>query len=375
MSPARRADNGEGSSGELSLRAWLAEAEAGAAIILQLVHTPFIPDSLKRWHVDGNGKRTTLDLDASVATATAALLAGRELGFGPMASLRSFDVIGGVPAMRAIALRALVQTHGHDIWVHESTASRAIVRARRKGGELQQSVWTIERAKQLGLYPGNDRSPWRRQPTAQLVARATAEAARWVAADSILGMPYVAEELIDAEYELPAEQAAEEDTAQRKRATTTVKRRRGTAVAELPPGLSPVIVSTAEPAPAASAGGGDGGGEPPAPPAEQSRPRGRRANDEKLAVLSGLLREAGITSRADAHALVSGWVHRPIANARDLTDPEADTALKKLRQIIAAQARARQDNESEEPPPPPDEEPDGQGNGEEAGDAEPDDAA
>ena len=334
---ARRATDAapENGNGAVSLRTWLVEAEAAGSIARQVVGTPFVPNSLKRWQLDQNGRPTaTLDFDATVATIASALLTGQELGFGPMASLRSIDVINDTPALRAIALRALVQTHGHDIWVVESNSTRAIVRAQRRDGEVQQSMWDIPRARLLGLYPGRENGQWRRQPQAQLVARATAEAARWVDADGILGLPYIAEELIDAEHERPVEQAAEgDDAAPAKR---TVKRRR-----QLPPGL------TIPPQ------GGPADVEP-----DSSRPAGRPIQKGQLEKLTVKLREAGITSRTDANALVAGWIGRAVPNANDLTQVEGRTVLDKLDEMIAAQAaaaqRERQDDAAESGQPPAD---------------------
>src|SRR5215471_11428155 len=157
-----------------SLEAWAAEAEAAAGIARALATTAFLPDSLKVYRDE---RRTQLDLDATVAQAAAALLTGQELGLSPMASLRSIDVIppgSGSPALRAAALRALVQQHGHDIWVHESSDTRAVVRGIRNGTEIvQECVWTIDRAKRMRLRGFN--SPdgnWQRMPKNQLVARA-----------------------------------------------------------------------------------------------------------------------------------------------------------------------------------------------------------
>src|SRR5206468_8490062 len=101
----------------------------------------------------------------------------------------------GPPALTAHAARALVLARGHDLWVVESTSTRAIVRGKRRGSPHEQdSVWTLDRARALGLAT---REQWRRQPGAMLVARATAECARWIAPEALLGMPYVVEEVGD----------------------------------------------------------------------------------------------------------------------------------------------------------------------------------
>jgi hypothetical protein len=158
---------------------WINDARQLAPIAESLARTSFVPKPFQ-------GKP---------AEVTAAILAGQEVGFSPMASLRSIDVIEGKPGMSAIALRALVQSHGHDIWVHESTATRAIVKGRRKGTDrVEASTWTIDRARQMGLTGKHN---WKNQPQNMLLARATSEIARLIAADVILGMPYSTEELSD----------------------------------------------------------------------------------------------------------------------------------------------------------------------------------
>jgi hypothetical protein len=128
-----------------------------------------------------------------------------------MASLRSFDVISGQAAPRAITLRAVAQAHGHEIVLEESTGTRCVMRGRRAGSSNWQKVtWTIDRARSLGVTNKNN---WRTQPQAMLVARATSEIARLVAADAILGLAYSAEELADGVEvgtEAPATSASDE---------------------------------------------------------------------------------------------------------------------------------------------------------------------
>ena len=193
---------------EPSLRTWAAELEAAAKIARDLAPTAFLPPTHRRYFRDDHGRMLDgkdnrpyrLDLDATTATAAAAIMRGWELGLPPGAALASISVINDTPALSALALRAILQTNGHDIWVlPESNATRAIVRARRAGSDdVQESTWTLDRARTAGLYPAPEFSQWRKNPGAMLIARATAEAARWVAADAILGIPYIVEELIDA---------------------------------------------------------------------------------------------------------------------------------------------------------------------------------
>lgn len=162
-------------SSELLL--WAQEARQAAGIATSLAKTSFVPASLR-------GKPEDI---------TAAILAGQELGLRPMATLRSMDVIQGTPALRAHAMRGLVQSHGHSIQLVESTDATCTMRGRRKGEDVWQSVtWTIGRAERLGL---TTKDQWKKQPQAMLVARATGELCRLIAADALHAMPYAAEEL------------------------------------------------------------------------------------------------------------------------------------------------------------------------------------
>jgi hypothetical protein len=130
------------------------------------------------------------------AEAAAAILAGAELGFSPMASLRAFDNISGTPAPKAMTLRAVVQAAGHEVVIEESSNERAVVSGRRKGTDTwQTSVWDVARAQQLGQFKTN--AMYKTNLAQMLCARATAEVCRWIGSDAIMGMPYAAEEIDD----------------------------------------------------------------------------------------------------------------------------------------------------------------------------------
>jgi hypothetical protein len=193
-------------TGGSSLAVWADSARRAASVAVSLAKTPFVPQSLR-----GQTPEIT------AANITAAILTGQEVGLEPMAALRSIDVIQGTPAMRAVALRALVQSAGHRVTLEEATDTRAIVSGCRRGEDREQrSVWTMDRAKALGLS-GKDN--WRKQPQAMLVARATAELCRLVAADVILGVPYAVEELEDGNGEPTAATEAKQTRRTARRAT------------------------------------------------------------------------------------------------------------------------------------------------------------
>lgn len=157
---------------------WVEEAARAEELATRLASTSFVPASMRGKPIE----------------VMAAILAGLELGFQPMAALRSMDVIQGTPALRAHAMRGLVQSHGHEIeLVGEATAELAVMRGRRRGKQKwQQVTWDIPRAAKLGL---TGKPEWKRQPTTMLIARATGEMCRLIASDVIHAMPYAAEEL------------------------------------------------------------------------------------------------------------------------------------------------------------------------------------
>lgn len=158
---------------------FLADLQVAYQIAVRLVATSFVPQSYQN----------------KPQEAAAAIVAGQGVGLGPMESLRSIDIIQGTPAMRAITLRALVVSQGHEIWVEESTPTRAVVCGRRAGSDkVQRSEWELDRARALGLL---NKDNWKKQPQAMLIARATSECARLVAPDVLLGIPYSTEELQD----------------------------------------------------------------------------------------------------------------------------------------------------------------------------------
>lgn len=168
---------------ESELVLWAYEARQAAQVAMSLAKTSFVPASLR-------GKPEDI---------TAAILAGKELGLQPMAALRSMDVIQGTPALRAHAMRGLVQSHGHLVWLVEQSPTRVVMRGRRRSPGLaggyepeQEVVWTIERAAALGL---TSKDQWKRQPQTMLTARATGEICRLIASDVLYAMPYAAEEL------------------------------------------------------------------------------------------------------------------------------------------------------------------------------------
>lgn len=160
---------------------WAEEARVVANIAVSIAKTPFAGQ-----------------LRGKPEEVTAVILAGNELGFQPMAALKAFDIIQGTPALRAHAMRGLVQSKGHKVQLVESDAQHCVMRGRRADDEDWQTVrWDIPRAALMGLVNKNE---WKKQPQTMLVARATGELCRLIASDVLHGTPYTSEELRDADH-------------------------------------------------------------------------------------------------------------------------------------------------------------------------------
>jgi hypothetical protein len=109
----------------------------------------------------------------------------------PMQSLASISVIDGKPTLSAEAMRALIFSAGHELWIEESTTARAVVAGRRRDSKLTQRVtWTMDDAKRARIA---GRPNWQAYPRQMLAARASAELARQLFPDIIAGFASPAE--------------------------------------------------------------------------------------------------------------------------------------------------------------------------------------
>lgn len=267
---------------ELSLVEWAREADAALQLAQTLCRSPFAPPQFR---------------DNPDHTA-AAILAGSELSLSPTAAMQAFDVIEHRAAPRAITLRALAQAHGHELIVTTSTENTCVMKGRRRGSnEWQEVTWTIARARRLGVAGKRN---WNTQPTAMLVARATSELARLVAADALLGIPYSAEELRD---ELATDEAAG--------GTRKVKRRR-------------VVVA---PDPAETEDAADDAAEPVQAEAD---PGAEPATGADLRALGAAFVRAGIRGGPERTAYASEVLGHEVFGATELTAAEARRVVEAL---------------------------------------------
>lgn len=270
----------------------------------------------------------------------AAMMAGCEVGLSPFAALRAFTVIKGTAAPHAQGMRAIVQSHGHDIWIEESTDTRAVVKGRRRGSpHVETSVWTMDDAKRAGLLitaNGKRHEGWAKYPAHMLVARGTGDISRRIASDAILGLGYLAEELDSDSFTTVMQVEPEPEAPRRARRAALVQ----------PP--------TPEPMPALESGAEDSEDatqqeepipyyvddpnevmpEPvvePEPVATAARPS-NGITEAQTKMLGVLMRQLGLTDRIKALQYVEDVVQRPIQSRDELTKREASMVISALKE-------------------------------------------
>jgi hypothetical protein len=297
------------------LTEWAESAMAAHQVAESLVCTSFVPEAFRN----------------KPHEATAAILAGDEVGLSPMASLRAFDIINGTAAPRAITQRAIVQSKGHDIWLVESTDTRAVFRGQRIGSsKVQESVWTIDRARKLKL---TNKPNWQNQATAMLIARATSECCRLVASDALMGIPYSAEELWDGvdAGDLPVSAPATQDQPGAESAPTT----RRTAQRRTQPRSAPAEPQTVPPEeptaaePTGPALPGEDGYDEPA----QEAPSEPSITKDQLTKLHTVFSTGGVNNRDTRLQACCLIIGREIESSKDLTKVEAIKLIDQLEQF------------------------------------------
>jgi hypothetical protein len=182
--------------GAAMLAAWAQTATSAAQLVGPLVETAFVPDHF-RPKIDprATDEEKAHARQVAIASATAAVLYGAEIGLSPMQALQGVIVIKGRVGMYAATMVALVQAAGHEVWTEDSTDTRVIVCGRRRGvSEVERQVWDIERARKAG-YLSNEK--YKTDPQAMLWARAASVVCRRIAQDVLKGITASTEEIQD----------------------------------------------------------------------------------------------------------------------------------------------------------------------------------
>ncbi len=296
-------------TGPVDLYQWANAATQVHRMAQALANTSFVPVNLR-------GKPDEV---------AAQILYGRDVNLPPMVALQQINVIEGRPSMSALAMRGLAQASGVKFRLIESTQTRCVMAARAPGDAGFTEVrWDMDRAKKLGVATKRN---WQNQPQAMLIARATSELCRLVAAPLFLGLSYSTEELSDGDVtvDLPADVPPPA-------APTRTVRRKSAAQADVP-----------TPAPTADAIRPMAQAEP-VDASFDNGPQDDQAQDavavdrgdgpvtgKTRAALMAAFRLTNIEDRDTRLAYVSDLLDREVGSINDVTDGEGRRVLDQLK--------------------------------------------
>lgn len=124
--------------------------------------------------------------------AVVKVLAGQELGFGPIASMTGIYIVKGRVTLSANLLAAAIKRSGrYSYRVLALTESECSIEFTHKGEILGTSTFTMEDAQRAGLSGQN----WKAYPRNMLFARAISNGAKWYCPDVFGGPIYTPDEL------------------------------------------------------------------------------------------------------------------------------------------------------------------------------------
>lgn len=127
--------------------------------------------------------------------AVVKILAGRELGFGPIASMTGVNIIRGRVTLSANLLAAAIKRHpAYNYKVTEHTPEKCRIEFYDKGEKMGESEFTIAEARQAGLSFDKG-SNWTKWPKNMLFARALSNGAKWYCPDISGGPIYTPDEM------------------------------------------------------------------------------------------------------------------------------------------------------------------------------------
>ncbi len=157
----------------------VAEWEMAVQMADTMIKTAFVGESLRK---------------QGPAAVLACILAGKELGIGPMTSLREIDVIQGQPSPSGQLVAALARRGGHTIEILEYDEAACTVRGTRADDATTLEVrWTITMADKIGL---TGKKVWQDYPRSMLLWRCLTELGRALFSGETLGFAkYTTEEL------------------------------------------------------------------------------------------------------------------------------------------------------------------------------------
>jgi hypothetical protein len=319
------------SPGAMTLRTELELWKEAFEFAKSIATTPFVPRPLQN----------------NPAAVMACVLKGAELGVSALHALAQVHIIEGRPALSAELQRSLVLAAGHEIWLEESTVTRATMCGRRRGQDhVQRVTWTIEDARRASL---GGKTNWRNYPRQMLVARCTGELVRFLFADVIAGMGYNVEEVADGVDDFAATLTAGEigpGQSDPPPATTRRRARKSTAApATAADGGSPGSAPGGPPPPLPDEEPSVAPPELPGPDVQPSRPSAgeRRSGPDPEPSEVVTKRAQAIAMRAndagvDHHDVVRAVTNGAKSSAKAVTAAEGSAVLEALNEIRRGRA-------------------------------------
>lgn len=281
---------------------WAPMLPAVGDLANKIAGTNFVPKSLR-------GKP---------AETAACILAGREIGIGPMESLQKIHVIEGRPSLASELMRSLVLRAGHLIEFTTLTDAKVTIRGKRQGSETwTELTWTVADAQRIGVA-GKD--VWKKYPRAMLSNRATSELCRLIFPDALGGISYTPEEIED--------EATEAKTIKIERADVKpTKVQRAKAPEPIEPAFDDVVdaeIVEAEIVVEAAA-------------AEEAKPESPMITTAQTKMLGALMNELHIIDRTQALIYCNSVIGREITSRNELTKTEASAVIESLNADKASQ--------------------------------------
>jgi len=178
----------------------------------------------------------------------ATILAGRELGLGPMASMRGLHVVKGKVGADYSLWVALLKRNGYRVEYPESSAERVTLKLTDPRGAVHVETWTKDRAAKAGLW--NSGQGWQKYPETMLRARCVTSAGRAFAAEVMSGA-YSLDEIDEIQGRAPQPEVVSLSASDRlARKVAAAAQPHGITVEVIPEPTPMAVEPIAEPAPA-----------------------------------------------------------------------------------------------------------------------------
>lgn len=168
-------------------------AQSQALAPLQPVKMDIMPSykELKEIAVEAATSKFFRDIQNS-AQAMALVLAGKELGVGPMISLSKLYIVNGKIGVEAVIMGDKIKQSGrYDYRIKELNNEKCELLFFEYGKPVGNSVFTIKDAEKAGL---TNKDVWKKYPRNMLLGRALSNGARWYCPDVLHGA-YTYEEM------------------------------------------------------------------------------------------------------------------------------------------------------------------------------------